>query len=145
MEDKEEYFVTKDIIIQEIQNIKPRFKDKTNVIPRKVATPLPPLNLSHTGNIWPKNAARDDKYIKSVKYSFAKRTGITPLVISNTNVRPAISLFPVLKTLVAPIFFEPIFLKSLFKKNLASIKPNGIEPDKYDKENIKSISIVTVN
>ena len=51
MEDKEEYFVTKDIIIQEIQNIKPRFKDKTNIIPRKVATPLPPLNLSHTGNI----------------------------------------------------------------------------------------------
>ena len=51
IEDKEEYFVTKDIIIQEIQNIKPRFKDKTNVIPRKVATPLPPLNLSHTGNI----------------------------------------------------------------------------------------------
>ena len=34
MEDKEEYFVTKDIIIQEIQNIKLRFKDKTNNIPR---------------------------------------------------------------------------------------------------------------
>ena len=34
MEDKEEYFVTKDIIIQEIQNIKLRFKDKTNIIPR---------------------------------------------------------------------------------------------------------------
>ena len=51
IEDKEEYFVTKDIIIQEIQNIKLRFKDKTNIIPRQVATPLPPLNLSHTGNI----------------------------------------------------------------------------------------------
>ena len=106
---------------------------------------MPPLNLSHTGNIWPKNDARDDKYSKSVKYSFVIRTGITPLVISNINVRPAISLFPVLKTLVAPIFFEPIFLKSLFKKNLVSIKPNGIEPDNYDKENIKSISIGTVN
>ena len=34
MEDKEEYFVNKDIIIQEIQNIKLRFKDKTNNIPR---------------------------------------------------------------------------------------------------------------
>ena len=34
MEDKEEYFVTKDIIIQEIQNIKLRFKDKTNIMPR---------------------------------------------------------------------------------------------------------------
>ena len=51
MEDKEEYFVTKDIIIQEIQKIKLRFKDKTNIIPRQVATPLPPLNFSHTGNI----------------------------------------------------------------------------------------------
>ena len=51
IEDKEEYFVTKDIIIQEIQKIKLRLKDKTNIIPRQVATPLPPLNLSHTGNI----------------------------------------------------------------------------------------------
>ena len=34
MEDKEEYFINKDIIIQEIQNIKLRFKDKTNIIPR---------------------------------------------------------------------------------------------------------------
>ena len=34
MEDKEEYFVTKDIIIQEIQKIKLRLKDKTNIIPR---------------------------------------------------------------------------------------------------------------
>ena len=33
MEDKEEYFVTKDIIIQEMQNIKPRFKDKTKIVP----------------------------------------------------------------------------------------------------------------
>ena len=34
IEDKEEYFVIKDIIIKEIQNIKLRFKDKTNNIPR---------------------------------------------------------------------------------------------------------------
>ena len=68
-----------------------------------------------------------------------------PFDTSNNKVRPAIFLFPVLKTFVAPIFFEPIFLKSLFKKNLASIRPNGIEPDKYDKENIKIISTVTVN
>ena len=34
IEDKEEYFVTKDIIIQEIQKIKLRLKDKTNIIPR---------------------------------------------------------------------------------------------------------------
>ena len=34
IEDKEEYFVTKDIIIHEIQKIKLRLKDKTNIIPR---------------------------------------------------------------------------------------------------------------
>ena len=34
IEDNEEYLVTKDIIIQEIQNIKLRFKDKTKIIPR---------------------------------------------------------------------------------------------------------------
>ena len=34
IEDKEEYFVTKDIIIQEIQKIKLSLKDKTNIIPR---------------------------------------------------------------------------------------------------------------
>ena len=51
IEDKEEYFVIKDIIIHEMQNIKLKFKDKTIIIPRQVATPFPPLNLSHTGNI----------------------------------------------------------------------------------------------
>ena len=34
MEDNEEYFVINEIIIQEIQNIKLRFKDRTNIIPR---------------------------------------------------------------------------------------------------------------
>ena len=34
IEDKEEYFVTKDIITQEKQKIKLSLKDKTNIIPR---------------------------------------------------------------------------------------------------------------
>ncbi len=34
IEDKEEYFVIIDIVIQEIQNIKLKFKDKTKIIPR---------------------------------------------------------------------------------------------------------------
>ena len=34
IEDKEEYFVIKDIIIHEMQNIKLKFKDKTIIIPR---------------------------------------------------------------------------------------------------------------
>ena len=58
------------------------------------------------------------------------RSGTIPFNISKNKVRAAIVLFPVLKTFVAPIFFEPIFLKSLFKKIFVSIKPNGKEPDK---------------
>ena len=40
--------------------------------------------------------------------------------------------YPVLKTLVVPIFPEPIFLMSFFKKILVIIKPKGIEPKKYE-------------
>ena len=65
--------------------------------------------------------------------------------ISKNKVKIASDFFPVRKTFVAPIFPEPIFLTSSLKKIFVIIKPNGIEPDKYDKENIKSISIVTVN
>ena len=36
--------------------------------------------------------------------------GANPLKISKNKVKAAINLFPVLNTLVAPIFFEPIFL-----------------------------------
>ena len=72
------------------------------------------------------------------------RIGTTPLKMSKNKVKPAINLFPVLNTLVAPIFFEPTSLMSLFKKNLVKIKPKGIEPDVYERRNIKNISNVTV-
>ena len=38
---------------QETINIIAEFIDKARSIPIKVATPLPPLNFSQTGNIWP--------------------------------------------------------------------------------------------
>ena len=56
--------------------------------------------------------------------------GISPLSISSTKVREAINLFPVLKTLVAPIFPEPIFVKSPYPLNFVKTIPNGIEPER---------------
>ena len=49
--------------------------------------------------------------------------------MSSNKVNPAISLLPVLKTFVAPIFLEPVFRMSLFKNILVKISPNGIEPE----------------
>ena len=65
--------------------------------------------------------------------------------MSNNKVKTATNLFPVLNTLVAPIFFEPTFLISLFKNNLVRINPKGIDPDIYEKINTKNISNVTVD
>ena len=49
---------------------------------------------------------------------------------SSIKVKSANVLFPVLKTLVAPIFPLPIFLKSLLSNNLVRIRPNGMDPIK---------------
>ena len=54
------------------------------------------------------------------------------------------NLFPVLNTLVAPIFFEPTVLMSFFRKNWVNINPKGIEPKIYEKRNTRKISNVTV-
>tara|TARA_B100000586_G_C20101273_1_gene425009 strand:- start:1448 stop:1936 length:489 start_codon:yes stop_codon:yes gene_type:complete len=129
IEDKEEYFVIAAIKIQEIQKKIPSFNDKAKIIPRYVAIPFPPLNFIQTGNICPRKAIRPDKKIKFGKKCFVIKIGITPFAISKNKVMPAINLFPVLKTLVAPIFLEPISLISLFKNSLVKTKPKGIEPD----------------
>ncbi len=95
-----------------MQKNNPSLKDKAKIIPKYVATPLPPLNFIHTGNIWPRKAIRPDKKIKFGKKYFVTRIGATPFEISKNKVRAARNLFPVLNTLVAPIFFEPISLIS---------------------------------
>ena len=61
--------------------------------------------------------------------------------ISIKRVIAAKSLLPVLRTLVAPIFPDPVFLTSCPVKILVKIKPNGIDPHKYEKEITKIISI----
>ncbi len=50
--------------------------------------------------------------------------------MSKNKVKKASSLFPVRKTLVAPILPEPILRISLFKKVLVRINPVGNDPNK---------------
>ena len=58
-DDREEYFEIKNVTAQLRMNIKPKIRFIENNIPTYVATPLPPLNLSHKGNTWPKKALKD--------------------------------------------------------------------------------------
>jgi len=61
----------------------------------------------------------------------------------DTIVAMAKYLFPVLRTLVAPMFPDPTSLISLPLKALVKIKPKGIDPQKYEKTATKKISIST--
>ena len=58
------------------------------------------------------------------------KTETKPLSKSRSKVVNAKNLFPVLRTLVVPIFPDPIFLISIFEKNFVNIKPKGIDPQK---------------
>ena len=55
-----------------------------------------------------------------------------PLRTSNNKVAAAKDFFPVLKTLVVPIFPEPISRISLPKNIFVIINPKGIDPNKYE-------------
>ena len=66
-----------------------------------------------------------------------------PFNISRIRVEKAKYLFPILRTLVAPIFPDPMLLISLPLKALVKIKPKGIDPQKYEKTPTKKISIST--
>ena len=54
----EDIFLTTATNNQTKQQIIPTIKDNAIVAPRNVATPLPPLNLSHIGKQWPTNALK---------------------------------------------------------------------------------------
>ena len=81
------------------------------------------------------------KYIKSGKKIKEILTTKYPLAISKIKVSKAKILLPVRSTLVAPMFPDPIFLTSFFKKNLVNIKPNGIDPIRYEHKDKIIISI----
>ena len=56
--------------------------------------------------------------------------GINPLSASKKRVNIAVSLFPVLRTLVVPIFPEPISLISILETYLVNKYPKGTDPIK---------------
>ena len=67
IDDSDEYLVDINITIQLIMKIAPNKISIENKIPTYVATPFPPLNLSHTGNTWPKKAHNEAININSGK------------------------------------------------------------------------------
>ena len=64
------------------------------------------------------------------KNAFNRRNGSNPFKISKHNTAKARYLFPVRRTLVAPIFPEPIFLISPKPNNFGSINAKGMAPMK---------------
>ena len=60
-EETDAYFVRYKIKIQQEIKITPKFIDKAKRIPRKIAIPFPPLNLSQTGNICPRKLKSEAK------------------------------------------------------------------------------------
>ena len=119
--------------------ISPVCQDKVRIIPIAVATPLPPLNLSHTGNRCPKNAPNPATIAMSGPNSVPMREAITPFRMSAISVAAAAPFFPVRKTFVAPIFPEPMLRISPRPNNFAKINPNGTEPIEYPP--IKAVSM----
>ena len=141
MDETEEYLNIKETTIHVKINNKLNCKDKANNIPKYVATPFPPLNFSHTGNKCPKKTNNEEKRINSGKYCFVIIMTTYPFKTSRVRVIAAKYLFPVLKTLVAPIFPDPISLTSFPVKIFVKSKPKGIEPIKYDIREIKKMFI----
>ena len=141
MDETEEYLNIKETTTHVKINNKLNCKDNANNIPKYVATPFPPLNFNHTGNKCPKKTNNEATIINSGKYCFVIIIATYPFKTSRTRVVAAKYLFPVLKTLVAPIFPDPIFLTSFPVKIFVKSKPKGIEPIKYDIREIKKMSI----
>ena len=68
MDDTEEYLKIVVVINHTTTKIIPNIKEIPKIIPKYVATPFPPLNLSQTGKIWPMKHIKADKKTKSLKY-----------------------------------------------------------------------------
>ena len=81
-----------------------------NKVPRKVAMPLPPLNLKNIGNICPsiaKSATAAKSKSGNLKTKWQIITGTNPLRTSQIKVAAA-SFLPAMRiTLVAPGLWEP--------------------------------------
>ncbi len=112
--------------------------------PRAVATPLPPLNLSHTGKQCPSSTARAAIIIQ-VALSPVKRpaslTAAIPFAVSNTSVRTPASGPTTRATLVAPMFPLPDLRTSPPPNSFVRSSPKGIEPRRYAAKGISRKAI----
>ncbi len=98
--------------------------------PKNVATPLPPLNFNQIGYMWPKRAKIATYMNNSEENCNDNHTGAKPLRVSKKRVNRAVNLFPVLSTLVVPMFPEPISLISILETYFENKYPKGTDPIK---------------
>ena len=106
---------------------------KAAAAPALVATPLPPLNLSHTGKLWPTTAAMAESTAvtgPAASRCIPRATGAYPFAKSSRKASTPNTGPHVRSTLVAPMLPLPSFLTSLPAANPSS-RPNGIEPRRY--------------
>ncbi len=96
--------------------------------PKPVATPLPPLKPSQTGNMWPKVAATAPTSAPSGANRPPIRAPAAPLPASSSRVAAASRLLPVRSTLVAPILPDPMSRISPSPAIRVRISPKGMEP-----------------
>ena len=97
-------------------------------MPHVMATPLPPLNLSQTGNRCPRKALPPAKTAMSGPSRPEIQKAAAPLPPSSNTVNAARALLPVRSTLVAPMLPEPIWRISPWPEIFVSTSPKGIEP-----------------
>ena len=113
------------------QAITPTGHASISTTPSPVATPLPPLKASQTGNICPITAPRPAHSSAPGGPRIRKiPTATAPFAASSSNVAAASPLRPVRSTLVAPIPPEPIARMSPSPASRVSSTPNGTEPNK---------------
>ena len=144
--DKEEYLKVNAINSQVPRAIKAIGQLVISSKPNADDTPFPPLNFNQTGNMCPitpkEPAIKPPTILVFVAKPYINKScsginlvaiyaAIPALKASNKTVNKASHLFPVLKTLVAPMLPEPIFLMSPYPAKRVKTKPKGIEPKKY--------------
>ena len=100
------------------------------MMPSVVATPLPPLKRSHTGNMWPSTAPAAAPTAAIWLTWTTISTAATPFNASSSRVAAASPLRPVRSTLVAPILPDPTLRMSPKPAARVSSRPNGIEPSR---------------
>jgi len=111
--------------------IAPTGQDRARMMPNPVATPLPPRKCSQTGKQWPMIAATAATGAAGAPSNqCTSSTAATPLAASSSSVAAASPLWPVRRTLVAPILPEPIARMSPRPAARVSSRPNGIEPSR---------------